>query len=281
MSHRDLQLKILQWNIRSVNSNYHNLINFIGDEQPDVVFLNETWLKKDFKFRVKHFKIVRNDRLDGKGGVATLIKDNLDFEVILNSSNNLNGLFQYIKIKIGNLYLVNIYNAPNNVLDNTTLNQVFKINKEDKLVIMGDLNAHHQIWGSNKNNINGLRIVEYINKYNYIILNESISTRMNRPGENISPLDLTIVSQNISCISEWKILNDLGNSDHFPTVCSIGNSFFIQNSTPNILKRNYSLANWEDYSDFIESSLSISIQNSFDNLMELIKSSADKYIPFF
>lgn len=219
--------------------------------------------------------------MDGKGGVATLIKNNLDFEVILNSSNNLNELFQYIKIKIGNLVLVNIYNAPNNILDNIVLNQVFKINKEDKLVIMGDLNAHHQIWGSNKNNINGLRIAEYINKYNYIILNESISTRMNRPGENISPLDLTIVSQNISCISEWKILNDTGNSDHFPTVCSIGNSLNIHNSIPNILKRNYSLANWEGYSDFIESSLNVSIQNSFENLMELINSSADKHIPYF
>lgn len=52
MSNRGFGLKILQWNIRSVNSNSSNLFTIVGEELPDIVFLNETWLKKDSNFTV-------------------------------------------------------------------------------------------------------------------------------------------------------------------------------------------------------------------------------------
>lgn len=59
-------IKILQWNIRSVNKNRANLAKF--SEGFDIIFLNETWLKTNHNFYFKPFCTIRQDREDGYGG---------------------------------------------------------------------------------------------------------------------------------------------------------------------------------------------------------------------
>lgn len=44
-------MKILQWNIRSVRTNTDFLLLMLRDFLPDVVSLNETWLKTGQSFR--------------------------------------------------------------------------------------------------------------------------------------------------------------------------------------------------------------------------------------
>lgn len=67
-------IKIMQWNIKSIHSNYWNVIKIINQENPDVMLLEETWLKTENSFRVRQYNIITNNRLDGKCGVATLIR---------------------------------------------------------------------------------------------------------------------------------------------------------------------------------------------------------------
>ncbi|CAH0556526.1 unnamed protein product [Brassicogethes aeneus] len=53
-------------NISSLNSNKHNLINLVRDNEPDIIILNETWLKPNFKFSFTGFHTIRSDRTDGQ-----------------------------------------------------------------------------------------------------------------------------------------------------------------------------------------------------------------------
>lgn len=82
---------------------------------------------------------------------------------------------------------------------------------------MGDFNAHHYLLRSNNNNSNGDKIIDLTDEFDLIILNEKISTRLGNPNNHISPLDLTLVSKDIALNCNWKMLEDCGNSDHFPT----------------------------------------------------------------
>lgn len=71
-------------------------------------------------------------------------------------------------------------------------------------------------------------------------MNGEISTRLIKPDDNISHLDLTIVSQDISYNCESELFNDSGNSDYFPTLCKIGsNNLDARFEILNLNKRNY------------------------------------------
>ena len=39
-------IKIMQWNMRSFRANRSNLISLLREHDPEVVLLNETWMKQ-------------------------------------------------------------------------------------------------------------------------------------------------------------------------------------------------------------------------------------------
>lgn len=68
-------LKLLQWNARGIStfSVCKQLDVLISDNNIDIVFLCETFLKPHHKFRLNGYKIYRNDRDTHGGGVAIAI----------------------------------------------------------------------------------------------------------------------------------------------------------------------------------------------------------------
>lgn len=65
----------LQWNCHSVNSNKIDLIKILNDYNIKYCFLQETFLRVNYTFKIKSYNIIRNDREDisnynPRGGVA-------------------------------------------------------------------------------------------------------------------------------------------------------------------------------------------------------------------
>lgn len=70
-------LTILQWNARSLIANGLEFKKFIdlSDKKPNIICVQETWLKPKLNFVLQGYNIVREDRKSGNGGgVATFIK---------------------------------------------------------------------------------------------------------------------------------------------------------------------------------------------------------------
>ena len=88
-----------------MNANRANLLALLRKHNPDIVLLNETWLKSNYNFSIKNYSIVRQDRDDGYGGIATCIKNNILFSHIKSYNDDLP---QYIVIKISDLNIINI-----------------------------------------------------------------------------------------------------------------------------------------------------------------------------
>ena len=76
----DRNLSILQWNSRSINANKGSFDVALSDLKVDVATINETWLKPNFNFTIANYFPVGADRLDGKGGVMILIKNNINYQ---------------------------------------------------------------------------------------------------------------------------------------------------------------------------------------------------------
>lgn len=70
----DHTTNILQWNCRSLTSKKSDVTYLINKYNPAVLAFQETWLKPGFQFRLSSYVCLREDRNDGYGGVALLIK---------------------------------------------------------------------------------------------------------------------------------------------------------------------------------------------------------------
>lgn len=272
-------IKILQWNIRSTKANRSELISIIRETRPHVILLNETWLNNQQKFFIKNYNIIRQDRQDGYGGIATCITNNLKFSIIHNAINADWNNLQYITIKIGNINIINAYSPPQNNFTKEILSDIFSHLTGSK-ILMGDMNALHSSCGSSMTNQSGKALMDFLNNSDFILLSDGTSTRLVTPNSTSNPLDITIVDPSLGTISNWEVFPDCGNSDHFPTICKINcrntNNIFF--STYQI--KDFSKADWGQFYDrMVVESMNLERDASFQTIQDIMDMASVAAIP--
>lgn len=70
---------ILYWNIRSANANKTDIYVLMKEFKPNVIALTETWIKPNKTLNIKGYVSICENRKDGKGGIAILIKKKIKF----------------------------------------------------------------------------------------------------------------------------------------------------------------------------------------------------------
>ena len=81
-------IKILQWNARRINNKKEDIHNFLYKQDINLAIITESWLNNTKELNIPTYNIIRNDRQDGKGGVAILIKSNITYKIIKNPTIN-------------------------------------------------------------------------------------------------------------------------------------------------------------------------------------------------
>ena len=115
-------------------------------------------------------------------------------------------------IEVNGMIIVNLYNKPNNDLPINYLNYFIKY---FKLLILGDFNAHHRIWGSTNCNRCGAALADWVTRNDYILLNTTQPTHYSDANPNIwSLLDLSIASPGLAHKCTTIITSDFLRSDH-------------------------------------------------------------------
>ena len=76
---------ILHWNARGIRAHTEELKKYIIENgSPDVICLQETFLKPTHAFTFNGYSIERKDRLDSeKGGLLIMIKHGISYEIVL------------------------------------------------------------------------------------------------------------------------------------------------------------------------------------------------------
>ena len=266
------QCKIIQWNIRGLRTNFDTLKNIIFKENPDIIFLNETFLEPSKNVNICNYNILRMNRNDGRGGIATLIKKNIPFREIkthLFLPNNV----QFLIIKIKNINLCNIYVPPDVIVSTRHFMDIFEI-LGDNFILMGDLNAQNTLWGSGIINFKGRNLKEAMDRTQTVILNDGSPTRITTPSQNTSCPDLTIASSSIATKCSWMVYEDAGNSDHWPTLCQIEQESFCEVDANLRYKWNTKSANWNLFKAFC----TVETPHTWDEWKKVILEAADKAI---
>jgi len=76
------------------------------DNSPDLVSLNETWLQAKHNVSFSGYHVIRQDRPDGRGGIAIIIKRNIPFKII-NHNLNTNQNVQVLIIELKEVIVIN------------------------------------------------------------------------------------------------------------------------------------------------------------------------------
>ena len=122
--------------------------------------------------------------------------------------------------------LCSVYLPPTSRIDVKELDHLIE-QLPKPFILMGDFNSHHTLWGCPYTNDKGRIIEDFIAKHDLVLLNKS-STYLHPATGSYSSLDLTICSPEICPDFNWKVVDDLHGSDHFPIQVSKKGSSVLQ-----------------------------------------------------
>ena len=101
---------------------------------------------------------------------------------------------------------------------------IFKLQHEtNKVIICGDFNIHHPLWGSDGSSPTSNTFVDYLNNSNLRLLNKQTPTRIDPRNKSLTHIDLSLASLDIDNIN-WSINqhnHDPKMSDHFPILLTL------------------------------------------------------------
>lgn len=277
-------LTILQWNARSLIANGQEFKKFIVDHEnsPDIICVQETWLKSHLDFVINGYTSVRKDRdKSNGGGVATFIKQSIGYRAV-----EITGEQEAVAVEICDgtqkVRIINYYN-PCDKLSKDNLEHI-QGNGNNKIVWCGDFNAHNTLWGSKKTDYNGLIIEDMLDWGGLVCINDGGYTRVELIKGKYSNLDLTLVSESLAGRCDWKVLkqNTIG-SDHYPILSSIGIQI-IRTVVERMPRWKFRTADWENFKELCNNRLSeidrceddVEVINS--KLCEVLKSTAEEVI---
>lgn len=212
-----IALLILQWNARCLIANGQDFKQFIYSqkEKPDLVCIQESWLKPQLDFIIEGYVANRRDRRDGAGGgCVTFVKEIISYRTIV-SGTELECVISEVCVEGKNLVVINFYN-PCRKLELSKLEEIEKVNRGNT-VWCGDFNAHSTTWGSDKTDYNGQIAEELMDEKRHACIYDGRNTRINVNSGKESVLDLTLVSNTLVPLCDWHV-HQMGN-DQYPIYC--------------------------------------------------------------
>ena len=275
-----MALAIWQHNSNGIRSNLPEIKHLIekSSNKPEFICIQETFLKPHNSIKLDNYTAVRRDRLNrAKGGVATFIRDNIQYEQIILDIENLE--FITIKFKIGNefYHLSNIYDSNANI-NTDSYEPFFKLKNS---IIVGDFNAHHSMWGHTKDDQKGRALVHLIDKYDFILMNDKSFTRMDNRSSSV--LDLALMSKEIAINFHWENTFNSLNSDHnlIKITSNLQSDSIYDKDNP---KWNFKKANWPLFTQICEKEITEEIivdnpERMYNKLEDIIITAAKKCIP--
>ena len=190
----------LQWNCRGLKANFEEIKRLIKDHNPDTICLQETLIKEHNNFSFKGYETYNKtniSQVDHRpiGGTTILIKKTIPHEKLPLNTN-----LQAIAVRT-TLYqtitICSIYIPPKHKLQKSEIDKIIE-QLPTPFLILGDFNAHSNLWGNNQPNNNGKIIESILETTDICILNNGKDTYLHPSKGTTSVIDLSLSSPTIS-----------------------------------------------------------------------------------
>lgn len=266
--------------MRSINNKLDVLCRLLEINNIDIAIISETHLPEDKKISIKNYKIVRKDRDKNGGGVLIAVHKNFKIKKInLTQSNKIESVGVRIFHKNKKVIdIISVYSSPSTKFSSQDFDFIFQ-SIESPYIIGGDLNAHSMEWGCQEDSIKGDAILNAIEKYNAVIINDGSITRPQVLPRISSAIDITMTNVQNAINCDWQVLNSSLGSDHLPITIKIKMRNKIDREDKIIFSYNKIKNKMQD-SEFIKNNL-IEIKNceDFNKFLIDIKKNSKIKIP--
>ena len=169
-------LKVLQLNINGLRRKSIELAVFMRKHDIKIAAIQETKLDANCKLPTFHnYIIIRKDRSNTGGDLALLVHSSVCFREldIQNPLSDTTRECQGISIDTANgpLNIYNIYIPPRSSCPNGFIPSISHLLLNEDSLILGDLNAHDDLWNSSINDERGQAIVDEISNSEFGVIN--------------------------------------------------------------------------------------------------------------
>lgn len=266
-------MNIMQWNSQSLTYNKNVFKKFLHDNNIHIAIISETWLKPHVKFNINGYTVVRNDCGNSHNGVAIIIHKSLHFQQV---STHFDDALQNVVIQI-QIYrklitIVSFYCPPNSTprFNKNKLNTLFK-SLSKPMIVAGDFNAHHTVWGCTNIDSRGRDIIDIMEENDLVLLNDGSPTTVGSFSHRPNGLDLTMVSSSLSLSCEWMVCDTPLAGYHLPTVTKyiFDSVSYLAEPSQSIPKYvNHNLVDWSKYKNKVNEELknyAININDPLDS----------------
>jgi ribonuclease HI/exonuclease III len=277
------------WNARGLREKKLVFEDFLFNNDIDICGISETKFKGFNNQIFSQYNYLHESDMQGRGGVALFSKRNICYKQIsINlGTNDPQVIAAEYKLKDEIIIAVCLYNHPDKPLTSQCLQNIYdQIPANQNVIIMGDFNAHHSLWGGNNDSPKGKNIVEFVQENNLVIINDGSCTRIGNITQNNTAIDLTMVSSPLALVSDWHIYEDLMGSDHLPSITIIINQHDTHKNSDFIIdnRRNFKKANWTKYQEEVDIELNNfeltgNISEDYEKFFGKVQMAAEKNIP--
>uniref|UniRef100_A0A0A9Z1X7 RNA-directed DNA polymerase from mobile element jockey n=1 Tax=Lygus hesperus TaxID=30085 RepID=A0A0A9Z1X7_LYGHE len=287
----DSQLTVINWNARSLANKISEIMQFADENNADILTIQESWLTREKTLKAPNYQAYRFDNTDiyGRRGLVTLVRDTFPSKKVpLGFINNTEVELMAVEVTLANrsILIVNIYVPPGLRLPRIFWDNVFDQSLHPHVILCGDLNAHHPLWGSGDTDLRGQQIFDSMLDSPLILIENDGETRISRPGHNKSATDAAFSSASLFSNLTIQILNETAGSDHFLMKIVLQNAEKIP-IIP-IFKWNFKKADWQKFDHIIFQKLSstqfdeitnVNFQQYYDLWESTILEAATEAIP--
>ena len=253
-------LKILQWNCRSIDRNFIHLKQHLAQNSYLALCLQSLNTKKSNLPVIDGYYYPPISDFEGdprKVYTAIYIQTRLNFSVqvppIPPNTTDIYACSAKILFQNSNFTIISTY-LPKGPNDKNTDWLCHIPNNDSKYIIAGDFNAHAPFWEPTCSNISNNKFLENIVDSPFYLLNTGQITRIpDNINHKATAIDLTLISPDLAPLCHWDTWSDPFNSDHLPIILTINsdNVHTEDFSESKIPKFNYKLANWELFNNYL------------------------------
>ena len=213
-------LRILQWNANGIRPRRTELIQFLSQNQYDLIFVQESHLSSDFTFSIPGHKTLQKNRSMTRrgttistgnlgGGLLMLVKNGLTYSSLstqsfssLDPSSDYSAITLKIKgaspIHFFNIYVHRIRSSSSDSRPKSF--SPFLLPSSPTTYIFGDFNGHHSSWDSySPKDQSGKDLFDWFLSFDLLPLNNpEHHTLLHRATGNRSFPDLSLVPDQIA-----------------------------------------------------------------------------------
>ncbi|KAK3915670.1 putative RNA-directed DNA polymerase from transposon X-element [Frankliniella fusca] len=221
-SNSNKPMNIITRNINGLRKRVSEIELLIDKYDPDIILLQENLLSKTTNYSPpKGYGIIRKERDQGyRGGVAILIKEEIDYHETNVNSGSVEMVTAKIHLRKQVLSVSSIYCPPSSTTKKRGLTTALRC-QNHTTIIGGDLNAKHAEWGHEKTNNYGKWIAELTAANNLQLHVPDEPTRIaNRRTDSNDIFDYFITDEETTTTLQV-LSQDFTTSDHLPSQAQI------------------------------------------------------------